>query len=88
MDQVVNRLKGSMRTSTPIKSLLTEALNLIAEAEFEAYIGVKPYERSGERKGYRLGHRERRFDTTCETIKINVSLAPRRQRIIPEHRLL
>ncbi|MBO5754184.1 MAG: IS256 family transposase, partial [Proteobacteria bacterium] len=64
--------KDSMRTSTPIKSLLTETLNLIAEAEFEAQIGVKPYERSNDRKGYRLGHRERRFDTTCGTIKINV----------------
>ncbi|MBO5753730.1 MAG: hypothetical protein J6S69_08600, partial [Proteobacteria bacterium] len=52
--EIINRLKDSMRTSTPIKSLLTETLNLIAEAEFEAQIGVRPYERSNDRKGYRL----------------------------------
>ena len=66
------------------KTLLTESLNSILQAESTAQLGAEPYERSINRSDSRNGLRERSLNTRIGTI----TLAVPRHRNVPFHTLV
>ncbi len=72
-DNLFEALSQSMNASEdPIQGLMSKTLSLMADAEFERFIGAKRSERTETRTNYRHGYRTRRFDTTCGTLMIKV----------------
>lgn len=67
VDEIFTRLDPKL----PIKDLLTETLNLIAEHEFEQKYGPKGKHQE-DRPAYRNGHRIRRFDTPYGTLMLKI----------------
>lgn len=55
-----------------MKELIQETLQRIVDTEFEKYIGVAPYERSDERRGYRNGYRDRNILTRLGRLEIRL----------------
>ena len=66
------------------KTLLTESLNSILQAESTAQLGAEPYERSINRSDSRNGLRERSLNTRIGAI----TLAVPRHRNVPFHTLV
>ena len=66
------------------KTLLTESLNSILQAESTAQLGAEPYERSVTRSDSRNGSRNRNLNTRIGTI----TLAVPRHRNVPFHTLV
>ena len=66
------------------KTLLTECLNGVLQAESTEQLGAEPYERSATRSGSRNGTRERQLNTRIG----NITLAVPRHREKPFHTLV
>ena len=66
------------------RTLLTESLNSILQAESTAQLGAEPYERSDTRSDSRNGSRDRELKTRIGTITLTVP----RHRNIPFHTLV
>lgn len=56
----------------PLRAMAELLADFVMEAEVTQKIGAGPHERSAERKGYRNGHRERRWDTRLGTLTLQV----------------
>lgn len=56
----------------PLRAMAELLADFVMEAEVTQKIGAAPHERSAERKGYRNGHRERRWDTRLGTLTLQV----------------
>ena len=52
--------------------LVEKVLNKILEAEVTESLGVSPYERSEDRRGYRNGYRHREMKTRVGTLELAV----------------
>lgn len=55
-----------------LKELLELVLERATLAQFDEQIGAAPFERGGQRRGWRNGSRERRFDTRLGTIDLTI----------------
>jgi len=66
------------------RSLLTESLNSILQAESTAQLGAVPYERTASRSDFRNGSRDRDLNTRIGTITLSVP----RHRNVPFHTLV
>ena len=81
-DEILQLLSSSREDA--FKSLLTECLNGVLQAESTAQLGAEPYERSAARSGSRNGTRERQLNTRIGTITLSVP----RHREKPFHTLV
>ena len=81
-DEILQLLSSNREDA--FKSLLTECLNGVLQAESTAQLGAEPYERSATRSGSRNGTRERQLNTRIGTI----TLAVPRHRDKPFHTLV
>ena len=81
-DEILQLLSSNREDA--FKSLLTECLNGVLQAESTAQLGAEPYERSATRSGSRNGTRERQLNTRIGTI----TLAVPRHREKPFHTLV
>lgn len=81
-DEILQLLSSNREDA--FKSLLTECLNGVLQAESTAQLGAEPYERSATRSGSRNGIRERQLNTRIGTI----TLAVPRHRDKPFHTLV
>jgi len=81
-DEILQLLSSNREDA--FKSLLTECLNGVLQAESTAQLGAEPYERSATRSGSRNGTRERKLNTRIGTI----TLAVPRHREKPFHTLV
>ncbi len=81
-DEILQLLSSNREDA--FKSLLTECLNGVLQAESTAQLGAEPYERSATRSGSRNGTRERQLSTRIGTI----TLAVPRHREKPFHTLV
>lgn len=81
-DEILQLLSNSRDDA--FKSLLTESLNSILQAESTAQLGAEPYERSANRSDSRNGSRNRELNTRIGTITLNVP----RHRNVPFHTLV
>lgn len=55
-----------------LKDLLQLILEHATNAQFDEQIGAAPFERSAQRRGWRNGSRERRFDTRLGTLELTL----------------
>ena len=69
-DEILQLLSSNREDA--FKSLLTECLNGVLQAESTAQLGAEPYERSATRSGSRNGTRERQLNTRIGTITLAV----------------
>ena len=81
-DEILQLLSDNREDA--FRTLLTESLNSILQAESAAQIGAEPYERSTARSDSRNGSRERNLTTRIGTI----TLAVPRHRNVPFHTLV
>lgn len=81
-DEILQLLSDNREDA--FKTLLTESLNSILQAESSAQLGAEPYERSINRSDSRNGSRERSLNTRIGTI----TLAVPRHRNVPFHTLV
>ena len=81
-DEILQLLSNNREDA--FKSLLTECLNGVLQAESTEQLGAEPYERSVTRSGSRNGTRERQLNTRIGTI----TLAVPRHREKPFHTLV
>lgn len=81
-DEILQLLSDNREDA--FRTLLTESLNSILQAESAAQIGAEPYERSTARSDSRNGVRERDLTTRIGTITLNVP----RHRNVPFHTLV
>ena len=65
-DLIKNNLKDLVRDS------VEETLNALLDHEADELVRAGKYERTGDRKGYRSGHYERKFGTTSGEVKLRV----------------
>jgi putative transposase len=68
-------LQGQGRGDAPEDLLRTMLNQLVQEAvqrEFDRFIGAGPFERSGERRGWRNGSKPRRFHTRVGTLELRI----------------
>jgi putative transposase len=68
-------LQGQGRGEAPEDLLRTMLNQLVQEAvqrEFDRFIGAGPFERSGERRGWRNGSKPRRFPTRVGTLELRI----------------
>ena len=56
----------------PLRAMAEMLADFVMEAEVTQKVGAEPHERTPERKGYRNGHRERRWDTRLGTLNLQV----------------
>jgi putative transposase len=56
----------------PLRQLLTTLIQETLTHEFAQFVGAAPHERSATRKGWRNGHRRRRFTTRAGTLELRV----------------
>ena len=56
----------------PIRAMAEMITDFVMETEVTAKVGAEPHQRSEERKGYRNGYRERRWDTRLGSLKLQV----------------
>lgn len=56
----------------PLRAMAEMLADFVMEAEVTQKLGAEPHERTTERKGYRNGHRERRWDTRLGTLNLQV----------------
>ena len=73
-DEILQLLSSNREDA--FKTLLTECLNGVLQAESTAQLGAEPYERSESRSGSRNGTRERQLNTRIGSITL----------IVPRHR--
>lgn len=62
----------AVESDDPLRAMAELLADFVMEAEVTQKIGAAPHERSTERKGYRNGHRERRWDTRLGTLTLQV----------------
>jgi putative transposase len=55
-----------------LKELLQLILEHATQAQFDEQIGAAPFERSAQRRGWRNGSRERRFDTRLGSLELTI----------------
>lgn len=65
-DLIKNNLKDLVRSS------VEETLNALLDYEADGLVNADKYERSGDRKGYRSGHYERKFSTTSGDVTLKI----------------
>ena len=56
----------------PLRQMLTTLVQETLEREFTRFLGAAPHERTGARRGWRNGHRRRRFATRVGTLELRV----------------
>ena len=81
-DEILQLLSSNREDA--FKTLLTECLNGVLQAESTAQLGAEPYERSKTRSDFRNGTRERPLNTRIGTITLSVP----RHREKPFHTLV
>lgn len=67
-----DQLQDLFQHDDPMRLLLQKALDQVLEAEVTEHIGAEPYERTGERRTYRNGHRLRRLTTRVGPLTLRV----------------
>lgn len=81
-DEILQLLSDNREDA--FRTLLTESLNSILQAESTAQLGAEPYERSANRSDSRNGSRERELNTRIGSI----TLAVPRHRNVPFHTMV
>lgn len=72
-DELADKLvEAASSAEDPIRPMAEMITGFVMEAEVSAKIGAEPHQRSDERRGYRNGHRERRWDTRLGSLKLQV----------------
>ncbi len=64
-----------LQAGTPqdlLRSLVAPVVQEALEKEFERFLGAGPWERSGRRRGWRNGHKRRRWRTRVGSIELRV----------------
>lgn len=59
-------------TEDALRQMLTTLVQETLEREFTRFLGAAPHERTGMRRGWRNGHRRRRFTTRVGTLELRV----------------
>ncbi len=72
-DELADKLvEAASSAEDPIRAMAEMITDFVMEAEVSAKIGAEPHQRSDERRRYRNGHRERRWDTRLGSLKLQV----------------
>jgi len=62
----------SEQSGDTLKDLLQLILEHATQAQFNELIGAAPFERTAQRRGWRNGNRERRFDTRLGSLDLSI----------------
>jgi len=65
-------VKAAGKAEDPIRAMAEMITDFVMETEVTAKLGAEPHQRSEERKGYRNGYRERRWDTRLGSLQLQV----------------
>lgn len=55
-----------------VRAMLAQALQTAIQVEFDRFLGAGPWERNGERRGWRNGSKRRRLHTRVGTIELRI----------------
>jgi putative transposase len=55
-----------------LRAMLAQVMQAAVQAEFERFMGAGPWERTGERRGWRNGSKRRRLHTRVGTIELRI----------------
>jgi putative transposase len=55
-----------------VRAMLTQVMQAAIQAEFDRFLGAGPWQRTGERRGWRNGSKRRRLHTRVGTIELRV----------------
>ena len=65
-------VEAAGKAEDPIRAMAEMITDFVMETEVTAKLGAEPHQRSEERKGYRNGYRERRWDTRLGSLQLQV----------------